>query len=80
MDSIDITDSSFSLDVPSIIGGSLPDNNFYLYIGVAILIAIVGLFIFKFYRNKTDCNDSSDSNNVCDAEDGGFCTMGQRQI
>lgn len=79
MDSIDITDSSFKLDVPSIIGGSSTYNSFYLYIGAAILIAIFGLFIFKVYRNKQEYI-SSDSNNVCDSEDGGFCTMSQRQI
>ncbi len=79
MDSIDITDSSFKLDVPSIIVESSNDNSFYLYIGAAILISIVGLFIFKVYRNKQEYI-SSDSSNVCDSEDGGFCTMSQRQI
>ena len=85
MDSIDITDSTFSLDVPDlnkvidsnngggIIGGGNSDYIIYIYIGISILIAVIGIFIFhnfmKFYQNKK-------SENIEDCP-GGFCTMEQ---
>lgn len=67
MDSIDITDSAFSLDIPNL--NQLTDNNnitiggimngdytIYFYIGIAIIVVIIGLYIFhnftKFYQNK----------------------------
>lgn len=74
MDNIDITDSAFSLEVPDLNniissgGSSTTDYTMFIYIGAAILIAIIGMFIFKFYQNKKDSSD--------DTCPGGFCTMG----
>lgn len=81
MDSIDITDSTFSLDVPDIdqvigiVGGSTSDYTMYIYIGAAILLAVIGMFIFKFYQNKKQNQSEQDC-------PGGFCTMNEnpRQI
>jgi len=75
MDSIDITDSVFSLDVPDLnqVVGSVDsvisnDYTMYIYIGVAILVIIIGMFIFKFYQNKKREQGLDDC-------EGGFCTM-----
>ena len=77
MDSIDITDSAFSLDVPnlnqvidSVDGVVSNDYTMYIYIGVAILVIVVGMFIFKFYQNKKREQSGDDC-------EGGFCTMNQ---
>ena len=68
MDSIDITDSAFSLDNISA-GGNTTDYTLYIYIGAVILLALVGMFVYKFYMNKRNTgNDESDC-------PGGFCTM-----
>jgi hypothetical protein len=75
MDSIDITDSIFSLDVPEITNTG--DYSMYIYIGAAILIAIVSMFIFKFYQNKNNNVNDISEENIC--ENGGFCTMNQQQ-
>lgn len=84
MDHIDITDSTFSLDVPDLNqvitssgGGINNDYTMYIYIGIAILVVIVGLFIFKIYQNKK--RNQSEDNEDCP---GGFCTMNEntRQI
>lgn len=78
MDSIDITDSTFSLNVPDINeiissgGGTINDYTMYIYIGVAILIILVGIFIYKYYQNKK-------SDQSIDDCPGGFCTMEQEQ-
>ncbi len=49
MDSIDITDSAFSLNTSSIIGSeNLSDTTIYLYIGAVILIALFGFFTYRF--------------------------------
>ena len=72
MDSIDITDSAFSLDAPSgnnilIESGSIfTDYTIFIYIGVAILVIVIAMFIYKFYQNKQ--NQQQDC-------PGGFCTM-----
>lgn len=72
MDGIDITDSAFSLDVPSIdntlsIGGSSSTYyNIFIYIGIAILAAIIGMFVYKYYQNKNSKEEDCP---------GGFCTM-----
>ena len=75
MDNIDITDSAFSLDIPNInnvvasdIGGSSNDYTMFIYIGAAILVALIGMFIYKFYQNKQRNNDNMDCT-------GGFCNM-----
>lgn len=77
MDSIDITDSVFSLDVPDLnqVIGSVDDvlsNDYtmYIYIGISILVIIIGMFIFKFYQNKKREQSGDDC-------EGGFCTMNQ---
>jgi hypothetical protein len=79
MDSIDITDSTFSLDVPDInqvfgssdlVGGSKSDYTMYIYIGVAILVALIGILIYKFYQNKK--TQKSEDSIDCP---GGFCTI-----
>jgi len=74
MDAIDITDSAFSLNMPDInqvisTGGSSTDYTMYMYIGAAILVVIVGLFIYKFYQNKKNNQQQLDC-------EGGFCPMG----
>ncbi len=77
MDSIDITDSAFSLgfsDVNNVIAGgdSLKDYTIFIYIGAAILVAFIGMFVYKFYMNK-----KVNENQELDCE-GGFCTMGDK--
>ena len=74
MDNIDITDSAFSLEVPdlnNIISSGesiITDYTMFIYIGAAILIAIISMFIYNFYQNKRNNQDKNCS--------GGFCTMG----
>lgn len=74
MDNIDITDSAFCLEVPNLnnvtsSGESIiVDYTMFIYIGAAILIAIISIFIYKFYQNKRNNQDEKCS--------GGFCTMG----
>lgn len=73
MDNIDITDSAFSLDVSDLNNISsgesiITDYTMFIYIGAAILIAIISMFIYKFYQNKINNQDEKCS--------GGFCTMG----
>ena len=70
IDSIDITDSAFSLDVPTIVtsgSDSTTDYTMFIYIGVAVIVLIVGFFIYKTYRTRQNAS----------AEDceGGFCNM-----
>jgi hypothetical protein len=78
MDSIDITDSAFSLEIPGVnniihTGGNLTDNTMFIYIGAAILVAFIGMFVYKFYMNKRTEN----ANKNLDCE-GGFCNMNDR--
>jgi hypothetical protein len=74
MDNIDITDSAFSLEVPdlnNIISSGesiITDYTMFIYIGAAILLAIICIFIYNFYQNKRNNQDENCS--------GGFCTMG----
>ena len=77
MDSIDITDSAFSLGIPDVndiiaMDGGFKDYTMFIYIGAAILIAIIGMFVYKFYINK-----KANGNQQLDCE-GGFCTMGDK--
>lgn len=61
MDSIDITDAAFSLDIPSSIENLnmnnideiKTDNTILLYIGAAIILGIIGLFVYKYYKHTT---------------------------
>lgn len=74
MDSIDIADATFSLgnyDVSSMGGGS-KDYTTFIYIGVAILVIVIGTFLYKMYVNKKNAEHVD-----VDCE-GGFCTMAQR--
>ena len=57
MESIDITDSVFSLDVSQVIGNNINgetnyDYTMYIYIGSAVLIILIGIFIYRYYKNK----------------------------
>jgi hypothetical protein len=74
MDEIDITDSAFSLNIPetneiiNINGGSSNDYTTFIYIGIAVLVLFIGMFVYKYYnkKNNMDC-------------EGGFCTMNNGQ-
>ncbi len=75
MDSIDITDSAFSLGFPDVndvvsSSGAINDYTMFIYIGAIIVVAFISMFIYKFYINKNKNNYNEDSN--CS---GGFCTM-----
>jgi hypothetical protein len=79
MDSIDITDSAFSLGIPDVnnvinADGNLTDYTMFIYIGAAILVAFIGLFVWKFYINKS-VNETQDED--CS---GGFCTMSSSNV
>lgn len=76
MDSIDITDSAFSLGIPdanTIIktGGSSLDYTIFIYIGAAILVLFIYMFVYKFYMNQ-----QKDKQLDCE---GGFCTINESQ-
>lgn len=81
MDSIDITDSAFSLDTPynkiidSDSSSLTTDYTTFFYIGVSVLAAFIGMFIYKFYKNKQSAQ-IIDSEQDCP---GGFCTIDQNQ-
>ena len=77
MDAIDITDSAFSLDFPNTndiitMDGDMKDYTMFIYIGAAILVAFIGMFVYKLYMNK-----KVNENQELDCE-GGFCTMGDK--
>ena len=71
MDNIDITDSAFALDTSSVnsilnVGSdSFTDYTIFIYIGAAIFVIIIAVFIHKLYNNKLQQEDCQ----------GGFCTM-----
>lgn len=75
MDAIDITDSAFALDTPSVNnvlnGGdsTFADYTLFIYVGAAILVVVIGMFIFKLYQNKKNQQEDCP---------GGFCTMEHR--
>jgi hypothetical protein len=83
MDNIDITDSAFSLDIPSnsidinSTIGITSQNNYmmYIYIGIASLILLGGIYIFKMYQAK---KNSQTNENSLDCP-GGFCMMNEKQ-
>ena len=74
IDSIDITDSAFSLDVPTIVtgsGGDSPtDYTMFIYIGIASILLAVGMFIYKIYQNK--------KHEIVEDCQGGFCNMNEQ--
>jgi len=74
MDSIDITDSGFSLAKPElkdVISSCdvLKDYNMFIYLGAFILVIFIIIFVYKFYVNK-----KTTENYQADCP-GGFCTM-----
>lgn len=88
MESIDITDAAFSLNISPITddlrhtiisgggNGTSEDYTMYMYIGAAILVSFIGIFYFKFYKNKK-LHKNEDLELDCP---GGFCTMDQKQV
>jgi hypothetical protein len=79
MDNIDIIDPTFSLDVSNLndlisdndINGLTDDYAIYIYIGIALLVVIIGVFIFnKITKNNTNQQNEEDC-------PGGFCVMNQ---
>lgn len=78
MDGIDITDSAFSLEIPNVntfvSTEGVNDYSIIIYIGIAILVAFIGMFTYKFYtNNKNVQGEESDC-------PGGFCTMSERPV
>ena len=79
-----IVDAAFSLEMPDVnnvsvnnvsvnnvsVGDGLKDYTMFIYIGAAILVVFIGVFLYKSYVNKRLNND----NKVMDCE-GGFCSM-----
>lgn len=49
---------------------SLSDYGIYMYIGVTIILAGIGMFLYKFYKNKN--NNEFGNNEEC-SED--FCSI-----
>ena len=76
---IDITDSNFSLDTLDInkIGGNDLSSSFdytiLIYIGVALIAVLIGVFVYKYYQSK-----KNETGGELDCE-GGFCTMNQTE-
>ena len=77
-----IVDAAFSLEMPDVnnvsvnnvsVGDGLKDYTMFIYIGAAILVVFIGVFLYKSYVNKRLNND----NKVMDCE-GGFCTMNNK--
>lgn len=70
MDSIDITDSEFSLNVPQLNSfKGVGDDVNYIYIGIAVVLLLVGVFAYNYFSAKSKHVTFKD-----DCE-GGFCTM-----
>lgn len=74
MDAIDITDSAFSLDGPIVnpvnASDSFTDYTMFIYIGVAIVVSFITIFVYKYYNTKS--SRTNDSELDCPA---GFCNM-----
>lgn len=71
MDNIDITDSTFSLNMPYSSNNLDIDNNIINHNFFFILagLSFVGLLIYKYFQTK---NNENYENLDCE---GGFCTM-----
>ncbi len=83
MDSIDITDSAFSLGIPNFNevissegSSSFGDYTTFMYFGAIVLIVFVGMFVYKYYQNKNVMKFNDDVEDCS----GGFCTMNQKTI
>ena len=78
MDKVDITDSTFSLDIPSICKGfscsSIPTN--YIYIGFAVGILIIGIIGYYFYKKEIVSLCFSKGISMCP---GGFCNINKAE-
>jgi len=64
--------ASFSLSNSSgesLTGGTKCDYTFLIYLGAALLIIIVGLFIYKFYLNQKKVRFSEENYSI-DADNG----------
>jgi hypothetical protein len=50
--------------------GGAGDYTFFIYLGVALLLIIIGLFIYKFYFNqkKVRFDDNIENNELCHGE------------
>lgn len=73
MDSIDIVDPTFALDIvdkegvmSSLTSSSSSSSSSYLYLAGIFLLFVVGIFFFNRSKNKQTS---------AEAENGGFCTM-----
>ena len=79
MDSIDITDSTFSLEMPETLsnipdvntiissgGSTLSNYSMFFYVGIAILVGLIGMFVYKFSQNKKSVQ--YDDNVYCEDE------------
>ena len=75
MDSIDITDLDFSLSKPHLNESVVADYSIFLYIGAAILVIFIAMFIYKFYQNKKTSQEDSELDCT-----GGFCTMNKCHV
>lgn len=69
MDAIDITDSTFSLNVPENLIVGKDDNTTMLIYALVFLVGLVGMLAYTFYFNKSKHVSFQDD---CQ---GGFCTM-----
>ena len=68
---IDISDPAFYLGTNQGVSNMdvSNDNTMFLYIGVAIVVAFIGMFVYKFYMNKqSNCEEQP----TMDCP-GGFC-------
>lgn len=73
MDSIDIIDPTFSLSAPNFnesIDNGAGDYTTYIYIGIASLVIVVGLFLYTTAKSRENNSTEEDC-------PGGFCTMNQ---
>lgn len=79
---IDISDPAFSLginNVNQVVGNiDIIDNTMFIYICAALLVVIIGMFIYKFYiikKTNSEDNVPIDLNSKLREYDcpGGFC-------
>jgi hypothetical protein len=74
MDSIDITNPEFSLDIPKIEVTNLNNSINFIYIGIIFLILTICFLMYKFlYINKIKHVTFQDTYNLNDCYDTGMC-------